>query len=387
MSVHVTGAPKQFWGRPDSVGPGRQRKVAIIGSHSGSVLFAPYRDPTWEVWAHSSCAQLVPKGRADRLFDVHPRHCFEIARKNGFLDYFAYLKACKTPIWMQEVYPDIPQSQRYPIELVRSLWPDVPLGSQTAEMIALALIEGVTHLGFWGVHYSHGSDYEESRPNCEQWIGIARGMGVQIVIPSQSPLCHEPREVYGYETHATPEKYAERLKKFAASMFGKGGLAPTAVEACETAAQESKALALRRLKDPNWAKAIDAIPEAERFPEWLRKEEDDQRAAAGLPPLDDYQRTPTGLSRPDAGSEVPASGLRVSARQVFVPADGAGEAPRNGLVQSGLPVVSSWSPDARGSATHRAASRRTTVARPRPAARHRRARSGARKSSGGRSSA
>jgi len=287
MSIHVTGTPKPHWGRPDPVGPGRLRKVAIIGSHSDSIQFAPYRDPSWEVWVHSSAAQLVPKGRADRLFDVHPPHCFQVARKNGFIDYYQYLKTCKTPIYMKEAYPEIPQAVRYPYELVRSLWPHKPIGSQTVFMIALALIEGVTHLGFWGVHYSHGSDYEESRANCEHWIGLAEGMGVQVVIPAQSPLCHEPKEIYAYETHSTPEKYQARLDKFASSMRGKGGIAPTAIESCDTP-EALRAAAKKRAEDPNWVKAMRALPPEESMPAWLLDMEREQRLAAGLPPFDPH---------------------------------------------------------------------------------------------------
>jgi hypothetical protein len=287
MSVHVTGAPKQFWGRPDSVGPGRERNVAIIGSHSDSILFAPYIDPSWEIWVHSSTAQLVPKGRATFLFDLHPRHCFTVERKNGFVDYYAYLKACKTPIYMQEAYPEIPAALRYPREMVKSLYPDVPFGSQTAWMIALALCQGVTRLGFWGVHYSHGSDYEESRANCEYWIGIARGRGVQITVAPQSPLCHEPREDYAYETHSTPEKYQARLAKFAESMRGKGGFAPTAIAPCATP-EALRHAAMLRAKDPNWLKAMKAIGPNEAMPDWLLEFENFKRWQAGLPPMDPH---------------------------------------------------------------------------------------------------
>lgn len=295
MSIRVTGAPKQHGGRPEFVGPGRQRKVAIIGSHSGSILYAPYRDPTWEMWVHSSTAQLVPKGRADRLFDLHPRHCFQVARKNGFLDYYQYLKDSTTPVYMQEVFPEIPQSVRFPLEMIQSLWPGVPIGSQTAAMIALALVEGVTQLGFWGVHYSQRDERGDQRLSTEHWIGIARGMGVQILIPTQSPLCHEPAELYGYESHSTPEKYAAKLKQFTDNL--QRGLAPTTVEPCTTPAQEAKAEAIRLATDPEWRRQIDLIPPSEKIPDWFRAEEDTAREAAGLPPLDDYVRTPTGLRR------------------------------------------------------------------------------------------
>ena len=365
MSILITGAPKQHWGRPDAVGPGRLRKVAIIGSHADSILFAPYRDPSWDIWVHSSTAQLVPKGRADRLFDLHPPHCFKVARKNGFLDYYQYLKDSKTPIYMQQAYPEIPQSVRYPLELIQSLWPDVPLGSMTALMVALALCEGVTHLGCWGVHYSQKDERDDQRISTEHWLGIARGSGVQILIPKHSPLCHEPKEIYGYESHATPEIYAEKLKKHMDNLAR--GLAPTGpVQPCETAEQEATANAIRRATNPEWGRQIDMIPPTEQIPHWFREDEDRQRAEAGLPPLDGYERTPAGLSRPHPGSESAESesGLGPDSG-----ATGGGETPRDGLVQPSSPVVSSRAPVARGHGDTGKPARRAVVARPRRAAR------------------
>jgi hypothetical protein len=282
--IRLTGAPKQHWGHPEPVGPQRQRKVALIGSHSGTIHFAPYRDPSWDVWVHSSCAQLVPRGRADRLFDVHPRHCFEVARKNGFADYYGYLKASKIPIYMQEQFPEIPASVRYPVEMVRSLYPDMEFGSQTAWMIALALTEGVTQLGLWGIHYDHGSDYAESRANCEQWVGYAKGQGVRVLIPQESPLTHGNPEDYAYQTHDTPEKYAARVEAFRQSVRNFGKLQPTQLEPCDTPEALAAAEAIRREKDPEWAKFEDSLPASERMPAWMREEERKARVQMGLEP-------------------------------------------------------------------------------------------------------
>jgi hypothetical protein len=301
MPMYITGAPKATWGRPPVVGPARHRNVAIVGSHADSIKFAPYGDPTWEIWVHSSTALLIPQGRADRLFDIHPPHCFRVARKNGFADYYQYLKDSKVPVYMSETYPEIPQAVRYPVETITDLWPEEPIKSQTAFMIALALYEGVTTLGLWGVHYEHRSDLEESRANCEMWIGIAKGMGVRVKIAKQSPLCRKnPGELYGYETHATLEQYEARVKAFREACRDMDGIAPTGpVEACETTEAEARAREIR-MQNPGYREAFAKVTQSEEIPEWFRAEEDLVRACMGLPPLDGYVRTPTGLVRQDA---------------------------------------------------------------------------------------
>ena len=126
------------------------------------------------------------------------------------------IKALTTPIYMQKHYPEIPASVRYPKERIQAEWPNLPFGSQTAWMIALALAEGATHIGLYGIHYQHESEYWDQRANAELWIGIALGRGVQVLIPEGAPIAREPVDLYGYESH-TPEKYAERKRRFAAA--------------------------------------------------------------------------------------------------------------------------------------------------------------------------
>ena len=195
------------------VGPGQLRKIALLGGVGQTLQHAPFEDPSWECWAHSS---VPPKRlrRVDRFFDLHPRHCFEERLKCGRTDYFGWLKATTTPVYMQAKEPDIPASVRYPLARIQTEWPQVPFGSQTAYMIALALSEGVTHLGLFGIHYGFKTEYEEQRANCELWVGIAMGRGVQVLLPPGCPVAREPHELYGYESH-TPEKYRARKQQFA----------------------------------------------------------------------------------------------------------------------------------------------------------------------------
>ena len=235
--------------------------------------YTPWQDPAWEFWAHASVIQALPHMRCDRLFDLHPKHCFMEERKNGFKDYFGFLKRCPIPIYMQQRYDEIPASVRFPLELIQQQWPDTKFGSMTAYMVALALYEGVTHLGLWGIDYAHKTEYEEQRANAEHWVGIARGAGVHIIIPPSSPLCHEPQLLYGYESH-TPELYQarkERVKHFKkqdgpkGSPFDSARLVPSAgVSALDAAAQ------LRRLIDPEWAGEVAKFNDWE--PDWLPKD-------------------------------------------------------------------------------------------------------------------
>ena len=184
--------------RPPSYEPpglGRLRKIALIGT-AETYTFAPFHDPSWEIWAHSSAIPVCP--RVDRIFDLHPKHVWQ-KKKHWHKDYATFLATCPVPIYMQEKYKSVPQSIRYPRERILSEFRRY-ITSQTGWMIALALTEGVTHLGFYGIHYAHVDERGWQLACAEYWIGVAEGRGVTIAIPPGSPLLKNPL-LYGYESH------------------------------------------------------------------------------------------------------------------------------------------------------------------------------------------
>jgi hypothetical protein len=190
--------------QPRRVGPGSARKIAIIGT-APTHRYAPWDDPSWEIWAHASAWNLCR--RADRWFDLHPEARWR-ERKTYHPDYAGWLATQAAPIYMQQKWKEIPACVRYPKERVLAEFPRYHSG-QVSWMIALALLEGVTHLGFFGVHYSMESEYAAQRAGCEFWMGLAFGRGVQLVIPDNVPLLKEPPALYGYEDAAWQAWVAE----------------------------------------------------------------------------------------------------------------------------------------------------------------------------------
>ena len=207
--AHVAPPPVQY----DPPGPGRLRKIALIGT-AGTVRYTPWHDPSWEIWAHASAGPLCE--RADRFFDLHPKHIW-MQEKRWKVNYQDWLKRLQVPVYMQQRYKDVPASIRYPRERVMAEYPWRYFTSQVAWMIALALSEGVTHLGFFGIHYAMESERMKQRAGCEFWMGLAAGKGVQLVLPEGCPLLREPKWLYGYESHEKgrwkePEKPPQNRK-------------------------------------------------------------------------------------------------------------------------------------------------------------------------------
>jgi hypothetical protein len=154
----------------------------------------------------------------DRYFDLHPKACWTRGGRKG-TRYPKWLASNTVPIYMQERYLDVPASVKYPKGRILLEFEDARryFKNHVAWMVALALTEGVSTLGFFGVNYGTEGEYQTQRGSAEYWLGRAAGMGVRIVLPEQCTLLREPALLYGYESHdettgALKEEY--RVKKF-----------------------------------------------------------------------------------------------------------------------------------------------------------------------------
>lgn len=177
------------------------RKVALCGSHSASLVDAPWADPSWEFWGHASSRSWYSRPM-DRYFDLHPRACWTRGGKKSAA-YPKWLAKNTIPIFMQDRYEGVPASLKYPKGRILLEFRDARpyFTNHTAWMIALALTEGVTTLGLFGINYGTESEYVIQRGSAEYWIGRAAGRGVQVILPEQCTLLRDPAPLYGYESH------------------------------------------------------------------------------------------------------------------------------------------------------------------------------------------
>jgi len=197
-------SPKDWKGprprRPAFAGTGRLRKIALLGGAS-TIKYAPWHDPTWELWSHASCRNKCQR-EPDVLFDLHPPELWrDPTKKYWDTTYLRWLQQNHIPIYMQERYPDIPASIKYPFATMITEFPRGYMTNTVAYMVALALMEGVTHLGIFGCHYDSASEYGAQRGSCEYWLGVAEGRGVHVQIPPTCDLLAVPDLLYGYESH------------------------------------------------------------------------------------------------------------------------------------------------------------------------------------------
>jgi len=191
------------------------KKVAIIGFASSSRNLAPFDDPSFEIWGLNSLYVFLP--RWDRWFEIHPKAHFMKDLKRGELqmaglDHYKWLqdqpgpdKPKHSPIYMQEAYPEIPASVKWPRDEINR-WTTAMFGPQAeldyftstpGEMVATAIYEGYGEIHLYGVDLLQDEEYAYQRPSCEYWLGIARGLGISVYVPPASALL-KANYVYGY---------------------------------------------------------------------------------------------------------------------------------------------------------------------------------------------
>ena len=171
------------------------RKVAIIGT-APNWQEAPFGDPSWEIWGLSRLYKQLPRWNV--WFELHPIP--EMARTweagneeleaKARQEYVEWLGAQDKPVLVHpEVAQVIPNTTPYPTDAIERTFNRGYFTNTVSWMIALAIAEGVTEIGLWGVDMALSDEYEAQRPSVEYFIGIAEGAGIRVWIPDTSDLC------------------------------------------------------------------------------------------------------------------------------------------------------------------------------------------------------
>ena len=171
-------------------------KIAIIGAAPSSRMSAPYRDPSWTIWAHSP-SQFNQLPRQDAWFDLH-----SMQRMTGESHKTTYLAWCRLvpKLYLQEVDPRFPNSVKYPKdEIVAEFAPfsSYFLTSTAAWMMALAIYEKPEAIGLYGIDMMAREEYQHQRPGMFYFICEAKRRGIEVIIPPESAI-NWTEPLYGY---------------------------------------------------------------------------------------------------------------------------------------------------------------------------------------------
>lgn len=209
-------------------------KCAILGFTQHGFL-APWKDADWDLKGlndlHGTFEAYSPGiFQTDRV-EWYQLHRDEHGEFHGARDpaHMQWMTSQTCPIWMWQRHPAIPASEAYPLLDVLSaplchgkpLSPEGYFNNSISWMLAHAILQGYETIGLYGIDMAldgvHGqSEYSYQRPSVEYFIGVARGLGIDVVMPQESELC-KTGFLYGYDniTHVR-RKLTGRLEGLAA---------------------------------------------------------------------------------------------------------------------------------------------------------------------------
>ena len=179
------------------------KRIAIVGTASSSIGYAPWSEPDTEIWAVSSIIKLWAKlmPLVDVFFELHEN--FEQLRP----EFLPWAIENQPKIYMCEEHPDLDNSIAYPREQMEKQFARY-FTSSVAYMLALAISEIPDCIGIYGVDMATAGEYYDQRPCCEFFLGVAAGMGIDVEIPKSSALLKSP--LPSVWNHQVPSRRASR---------------------------------------------------------------------------------------------------------------------------------------------------------------------------------
>ncbi|MCG8430602.1 MAG: hypothetical protein MJA29_05485, partial [Candidatus Omnitrophica bacterium] len=192
------------------------KTVALLG-FSPITIHGIHKSKADEIWTlnHAYNVKDIPKNpdgtmRITRLFEMH--HEWWI-RRGGIPEHDRYWNWLKEKhdfqIVMQDVYPEIPSSWRYPFdEVVEQSFPHLFRTNGKKEikekyftssfdyMAALAAHEGYDRVELYGMDMHSDTEYSYQKPGASYHVGNLVGRGVDVVLPEAAELCKS--KLYGY---------------------------------------------------------------------------------------------------------------------------------------------------------------------------------------------
>jgi hypothetical protein len=172
--------------------------LAIIGTADPTRQAAPYEDKNFEVWGVAVASTYPDVKRLDVQFEMHTDGYW---KKDPNVT--KRLAETTVPIYMHDHYEEIPNSIKYPVDIVtkyRRYFTNSIAYMQALAFHSFIMTGKPKHVAMFGVHMESSEEYTEQRPCCEYWLGRMEGAGMDIELAPGGALLASVG-LYGYENY------------------------------------------------------------------------------------------------------------------------------------------------------------------------------------------
>jgi len=185
-------------------------KLAIVGGSPSTQMEAPFEDTSFDIWVLGNQLDQYEGRRVSRVFEIHD----DLSEHDP-----------KYPQWLVDSGLDLVVGDQFPLSGDNvSIYPESEvnellngcLSSSPAYMMGMAILKGYEEIHIYGVDMAiDNHEYFKQRPEMYAWIGLAKGMGINVVIPEKSSLFK------GNYTEGRDWGKSKKLEPFSESEFSK----------------------------------------------------------------------------------------------------------------------------------------------------------------------
>ena len=158
-------------------------KICIVGGSIGRDSARKYHGTDWNIWCVARIYDFV--SYATLVFDVHQN---ADNRTKNTTDAYRDRK-----LILQAPCSDYPEAFLLPSEELQEEFP--ALTSSFSWIIAYAIRRGATDIALCGVNMTHVSELETQRPGLFHTLGMARALGINIILPVSGSQLHTGTDV------------------------------------------------------------------------------------------------------------------------------------------------------------------------------------------------
>jgi hypothetical protein len=198
----------------------KMKKILVImGTHPNGLKTFDWSRKDCDIWMFNEAANFKkPNGellypRADAIIQVHHEAIWKNPHNRSDPGHYEWLKAGNTPVlYMQQHYPDVPKSVRYPVEKVLELTKNIQvvISGKKKEFkyfssspdFAFALVAQMWKEGkkyskveVHGIELAMETEYQYQKTGFGFWVGYLAALGIELTLFNS--IFDLP--MYGYE--------------------------------------------------------------------------------------------------------------------------------------------------------------------------------------------
>lgn len=173
-----------------------RKTVAIVGSHPGTRSEFDFSRDDCDIWVFNEAPQMDWVKRADAVFQMHEEAIWRNPKNRNNEHHYEWLHTQEVmTVYMQDKYPDVPMSVRFPLEEITARYQSKYFTSSPCFALALAGYLGYQRVEMYGIEMETQTEYVYQRDGITFWLGILKGQGVDV--DAHCKMFDSP--MYGYE--------------------------------------------------------------------------------------------------------------------------------------------------------------------------------------------